>query len=73
MGYYSGQLNVIDYSNDTAMSQWQRRQFISPSPGSRYRAAAVSRKDNGLPDTSNISPVATNFGYFGGGETPSAK
>ena len=71
-GYDSGQLNVIDYSNDTPNAPVAGgRLYYSPSPGSRYRAAAVSRKDNGLPDTSNISPVATNFGYFGGGETPS--
>ena len=64
-GYYGGTSDRIDYGNDTATAL--TRGSIYNIGGYRYWTGATSRKENGHPDTSNISPVADNFGYFGGG------
>ena len=73
-GYNQGILSKIDYSNDTANAAVAGGTLSHGYGGStsRYDSAALSRKALGLPDTSNILPVATNFGYFGGGSSLSS-
>ena len=64
-GYYGGTSQRINYNNDTATALVKGGYYNVSDY--RYWTGATSRKENGHPDTSNISPVADNFGYFGGG------
>jgi len=64
---YQANVNRVDYANDTATAVAK-----GPLSVAKYYMAATSRKAYGLPDTSRISPVATNFGYFGGSKPSSS-
>ena len=63
--YYGGTSDRIDYSNDTATALVRGQIFNSGFY--RYWTEQQVVKKDGHPDTSNISPVADNFGYFGAG------